>query len=283
MPVACDPGRAVNDSMSTSNVRFQRRRVFRRGITSGVAALLCAGLAVWSEQAVAQGGSCVASTAYGDVLGVRGGGTCTYLGVPFGAPPVGPLRWRPPQPRAPWSPAVLNATVAPPACPQITPASVAAGNEDCLMLNIWAPATVPPGGSLPVLVWLPAGGFLGASANFAPNDGRRFAEERNAVVVATNYRLGPFGWLAAQRARSLEDPAYPSSGDYGLADQRAALRWVRDNISAFGGDPAAVTARRRLGGQHQHRPASGLAAQSWTLSARDHAEWRRDGAPAVGR
>jgi para-nitrobenzyl esterase len=91
-----------------------------------------------------------------------------------------------------------------------------------------------------VLVWLPAGAFLGASSNFAPNDGRRFADERNAVVVAPNYRLGAFGWLA-HPALTNEGPNYLSSGDYGLADQRAALRWVRDNITAFGGDPESVT------------------------------------------
>jgi para-nitrobenzyl esterase len=116
---------------------------------------------------------------------------------------------------------------------------VAAGVEDCLTVNIWSPTPAVSGG-LPVLVWLHPGSFLAASSNLAVADGRRFAEERGAVVVHPNYRLGAFGFLA-HSALTMEDPGYPSSGNYGLADQRAALRWVRDNIAAFGGDPSRVT------------------------------------------
>jgi para-nitrobenzyl esterase len=192
------------------------------------------------NEIAAQSGSCLVTTASGNVQGVLRGGTCTYLGVPFAAPPTGDLRWRPPQPRGPWAPGTLNATVVPQACAQINPAGAVAGIEDCLTLNIWAPAAVAAGPGLPVLIWLHAGAFLGASSNFAANDGRRFAEERGAVVVAPNYRLGAFGWLA-HNALTLEDRNYPSSGNYGLADQRAALRWVRDNIASFGGNPANVT------------------------------------------
>jgi len=184
--------------------------------------------------------SCLATTTHGQVQGLLRGGSCTYLGVPYAAPPIGNLRWRPPQPRPPWAPVTLDATVAPPFCAQIIPTGAAAGSEDCLTLNIWAPAVASLERGLPVLIWLHAGAFLGASSNFAANDGRRFAEERGAIVVAPNYRLGAFGWLA-HTALTLEDSNYPSSGNYGLADQRAALRWVRDNIARFGGDPANVT------------------------------------------
>ena len=207
------------------------------------ALLLAAALALmaaWNERTIAQTAQCVAHTASGDVAGLQRGGACTYLGIPYAAQPVGNLRWRTPQPAPPWAPAVLNATVAAPPCAQIIPSGALAGNEDCLTLNVWTPAAAPTGRGYPVLVWLHAGAFLGASSNFAPNDGRRFAEERSAVVVAPNYRLAAFGWLA-HPALSTEDPNYPSSGDYGLSDQRAAFRWVRDNIAAFGGDPGAVT------------------------------------------
>ena len=214
-------------------------RVMARAL-SVVALCAIAVVAARDERVAAQAAPCLVTTANGDIVGVRRGGVCVYLGVPYAAPPVGNLRWRPPQPRAPWGPAPLNATVAPPPCAQIILTGAAAGSEDCLTLNIWAPAGMSPGRGVPVLIWLHAGAFLGASSNFAPNDGRRFAEERGAVIVAPNYRLGPLGWLA-HRALMLEDPNYLSSGNYGLADQRAALRWVRDNIARFGGDPDNVT------------------------------------------
>lgn len=186
----------------------------------------------------AQDESCIARTAFGDIVGARSGGGCAFLGIPYAAPPIGNLRWRPPQPPSPWSPAVLNANVAPAACPQINLAGAPAGNENCLALNIWTPSSRPK--PLPVLVWLHPGSFVAASANLASDNGQRFAEQRNAVVVAPNYRLGPLGFLA-HGALTLEDQSYRSSGNYGLADQRAALRWVREHIVAFGGDPANVT------------------------------------------
>jgi len=192
------------------------------------------------DAVVAQGVSCTVSTALGDVAGVRRGGACAYLGVPYAAPPTGNLRWRPSQPRAPWAPGLIMATAPPPTCPGLNVVTAApGGNEDCLTLNIWVPAQ-PTNSRLPVLVWLHTGGFTGASSNFPSSDGQRFAEEREAVVVSANYRLGPFGFLA-HAALAQEDPAYPSSGNYGLTDQRAALRWVREHIAAFRGDPLNVT------------------------------------------
>ena len=156
----------------------------------------------------------MASTPSGSVRGVLRGGGCTYLGIPYAAPPVGDLRWKPPQPKTPWAPAVLSATSPPPTCSLINPPTTGqpSGNEDCLMLNIWAPSRPA---RAPVIVWFHTGGFQAASANFAASNGERFAQETNAIVVAPNYRLGPFGFLA-HSAFTLEDPAYRSSGNYGL-------------------------------------------------------------------
>lgn len=213
-----------------------------QSITPGVLpiVLLC-GMAVLSgrEQPVVAQASCLVTTANGDVQGVSRGAVCAYLGVPYAAPPMGSLRWRPPQPRAPWAPGVLNATMAP-ACAQINLAGVPAGSEDCLTLNIWTPTVASSRRGVPVLVWLHPGSFIAASSNLGASDGRRFAEETGAIVVAPNYRLGPFGFLA-HSALTMEDAGYRSSGNYGLADQRAALRWVREHIAAFGGDPDNVT------------------------------------------
>lgn len=188
----------------------------------------------------AQPDSCLVTTAHGDVAGTRRGGVCTYLGVPYAAPPVGALRWRPPQPPNAWAPATLSATTAPAICPQFNLAGTLAGNEDCLTLNIWTPTVKSHRRGVPVIVWLHPGSFQAASSNLAASNGERFAAERGAIVVAPNYRLGPFGFLA-HNAFALEDSNYPSSGNYGLADQRAALQWVRNSIADFGGDPDNVT------------------------------------------
>jgi para-nitrobenzyl esterase len=196
---------------------------------------------------------CVASTPSGLVRGVVRGAGCTYLGVPYAAPPVGDLRWKPPRAKAPWAPAVLDAVSPPPACAQITlspvdPVGAPGGNEDCLMLNIWTPAQ-PLRARVPVIVWLHPGSFYAASANLAASNGARFAQEQQVIVVAPNYRLGPFGFLA-HAALTLEDPNYRSSGNYGLLDQRAALTWVRDHVAAFGGDPRNVTIAGTSAGGH---------------------------------
>jgi para-nitrobenzyl esterase len=129
-----------------------------------------------------------------------------------------------------------------------------------------------------VLVWLHTGGFVAASSNFPSNDGTRFADERQAIVVAPNYRLGPFGFLA-HAALAQEDPGYPATGNYGLADQRAALRWVREHIAAFGGDPSQVTlAGTSAGGTsaalHLVSPASrGLFQRAILQSAYATSRW----------
>ncbi len=162
-----------------------------------------------------------------------------YLGIPYAQPPVGALRWRPPQAVADWK-GVLTVQENPQRCSQFAPVvNAMIGSEDCLYLNVWTPAE-KPAAPMPVMVWIHGGGFTAGQGSYGDHDGLKLAADNGVVVVAMNYRLGMFGFLAHQ-ALTAEDPAQPSSGNYGIMDQTAALRWVRDNIRAFGGDPDNVT------------------------------------------
>lgn len=171
-------------------------------------------------------------------------GVRAWLGVPFAAPPVRELRWRDPQPHARWS-GVWNADRPAPECIQSLRGrninhyfGEEATSEDCLYLNIWAPPQPPPAGkNYPVIVWIYGGGFNVGSASMANYAGEPLAA-KGAVYVAIAYRLGPLGFLAHPE---LTAEGKGSSGNYGLKDQIAALQWVRQNIAAFGGDPANVT------------------------------------------
>jgi para-nitrobenzyl esterase len=168
-----------------------------------------------------------------------------YLGIPFAAPPVGELRWKPPQPVAPWQ-GVRAATEFGPQClqPGATPKSVyfeySGGDlpmsEDCLSLNIWAPADAK--GRLPVMVWIYGGGFQVGAASRPVFNGTRLAE-RGVIVVSINYRVGVLGFFA-QPALTAESPQH-ASGNYGLLDQVAGLQWVKRNIAAFGGNSDNVS------------------------------------------
>ena len=192
------------------------------------------------REAASQAGSCLVSTTRGRIQGIDRGASCTFLGIPYAAPATGNRRWGRPQPADAWAPEILSATTQSANCPGFNPTTgLPQGNEDCLRLNVWTPAPMPTGRA-PVIVWLHTGAFVGASANFAGSNGQRFAEETGAVIVAPNYRHGPFGFLA-HPALTSEDASYPASGNYGLLDQRAAMAWVRENIAAFGGDPTAIT------------------------------------------
>ena len=173
-----------------------------------------------------------ATTASGRVRGVATPIGQAFLGVPFAAPPTGPLRFRPPQPPVAWT-ETRDATHAGPMCPQAHIPGSGAQSEDCLTLNVYAPHDAGAGALKPVMVWFYGGGFeIGYNTQYDPS---RLAEREGVLVVAPNYRLGALGFLA--------HPALKGAGEgaYAIADQQAALRWVRDNIAAFGGDPANVT------------------------------------------
>jgi para-nitrobenzyl esterase len=167
-------------------------------------------------------------------------GGASFLGIAFAAAPVGALRWSDPAPVAKWN-GVRDATRFAGACKQIAAgwneSLIATASEDCLYLNVWTPR-LEPGAKLPVMVWIHGGGFTGGSATDPTFSGERFAS-KGVIVVSINYRLGIFGFLAHPELSKASSRA--SSGNYGLLDQNAALRWVHANIARFGGDPSAVT------------------------------------------
>jgi para-nitrobenzyl esterase len=178
----------------------------------------------------------VAKVDGGRLSGAQREGLTVWRGIPFAAAPVGELRWRPPQPVKPWK-GVRDATQPGAACPQPSLAYKEPTSEDCLTLNVWAPAEAK---GAPVLLWFHGGGFVQNSGNNPSFDGTRLAQ-RGIIVVTSNYRLGALGLFAhpalTREAARRKEP----TGNYATMDQIAALRWVRDNIAAFGGDPKNVT------------------------------------------
>jgi len=156
-----------------------------------------------------------------------------FQGIPYAAPPVGPLRWQPPRPVAPW-PGMRDGSKPGPQCSQESERGRGGrtASEDCLTLNVWTPAAGAD--KRPVMVWIHGGGFVNGSGDLY--NARWLAARGQIIVVTINYRLGALGFLAHP---SLGPPG--ELGNYGLADQQAALRWVRDNIANFGGDPTKVT------------------------------------------
>ena len=180
-------------------------------------------------------------------LASRDGLVRSFKGVPYAAPPVGALRWRAPQAVTAWQ-GTREANRFSPVCPQPSPApggfyqreffqTVEAQSEDCLYLNVWTAA--PPGADpRPVMVFFHSGGNVAWSGSMSAFDGSYLAR-KGAVVVTINYRLGPFGFLAHPELDA-ESPNQVS-GNYALLDQQAALRWVKTNIAAFGGDPERIT------------------------------------------
>lgn len=180
-------------------------------------------------------------TKLGKVQGKQDGAVTAYLGIPFAAPPVGPLRWREPMPAGKWK-GVRQATTFGPHCMQ--PPVFAdmifrdpGPSEDCLTLNIWTPAK-DKSAKLPVMVWIYGGGYQGGSTSESRQDGAVLATN-GVIVVTMNYRLGIFGFFT-HPALTAESPN-KASGNYGMLDQIAAFRWVKENIAAFGGDPSNVT------------------------------------------
>jgi len=174
-------------------------------------------------------------TAHGPVQGTVGDGYREFLGIPYAAAPVGERRFRPPEPPRAWTRPVESRR--PQRCVQDALGLPLSSGEDCLYVNVHAPDP-PPEAPVPVMVWIHGGAFLFGEGVQTDEGtlGDRLAR-RGVVVVSMNYRLGPYGFLA-HPALTAEQGA---SGNWGLMDQQAALRWVRDNVAAFGGDPDDVT------------------------------------------
>ncbi|HEX5613697.1 MAG TPA: carboxylesterase/lipase family protein [Acidimicrobiia bacterium] len=183
----------------------------------------------------------IVDTRAGKVEGFERDGIHQFRGIPYAAPPVGPLRWRPPVREEPWS-GVRDATrfsaesaQGPFPLAQMMGGTPPERSEDSLTLNVYTPGTDEP--RRPVLVWIHGGAFMNGSASTPWYDGTRFAQHGDVVVVTLNYRLGPFGFL---HLADLVGPELAGSGNAGILDQIAALEWVRDCIGAFGGDPDQV-------------------------------------------
>jgi para-nitrobenzyl esterase len=208
--------------------------------------------------------SVTVQTQQGAVVG-RQAEVRTFLGIPYAAPPVGELRWQPPRPAAPWN-TPRDASRSGGKCPQTVLALFARpgeapgtvqGQEDCLYLNVYAPNGATAQSKLHVMVWIHGGAFTAGATD--AYDGSVLAQKNNLVVVTVNYRLGALGWLSLPALGA--EAGSGQSGNYGLLDQQAALRWVQSNITAFGGDPAKVTiAGESAGGMsncaHLASPAS---------------------------
>lgn len=245
----------MNQIDSTDTGGDKRRAIWRylRGLGL-IAAISCAIASTPLFQVVAEteapsSAAPIVKTRAGEVRGKIKEGVREFLGIPYATPPVGDLRWQSPAPHASW-PGVLDATRTRSWCPQLAsfPDPRVVGSEDCLYLNIYAP--YPPGTGLPVMVWIHGGTFIVGSG--AQVNGSKLARKGNLIVVTINYRLGALGFLAHRNLDATD--GRHASGNYGLMDQQAALRWVKENIAAFGGDPRKVT----IAGQSAGAISAGL-------------------------
>ena len=248
--------------MRTTHPGRALRRCVRATLTA--LALTTAGAAAVDSAVTAEASSSNAApivrTDSGVVRGTVGSGGYEFLGLPYAAPPVGNLRWRPPQPPASWD-GIRDATQFAPSCPQLPSLFAPPGpfSEDCLHLNVYTPV-LHSDADMPVLVWIHGGGFTQDGArNY---DGSKLAAD-GTVVVTIDYRLGALGFLAHPALASQDG----SAGNYGLMDQIAALRWVQRNIAQFGGDPQNVT----IAGQS----AGGLSVLALLVSQRARGLFQR--------
>ena len=238
----------------------------------------------------------IVNTTLGAVRGyTTSTGVRVFKGIPFAAPPVGDLRWAPPAATAKWAPAVRDARAFAHNCIQATsahnmgwPQPASTLSEDCLYLNVYAPSAAANNTSSssprPVMVWIYGGGYQGGGGNETRLNGtndvalleqaRQRGDGEGLVIVTLNYRLGVFGFAAADALRG-RDAAHGSTGNYGILDQRAALQWVAREIAAFGGDPSRVFIVGQSAGadsvsQHLVRPrswglfaAAGMESGAW--------------------
>ena len=210
---------------------------------------LFAGMAATAFGVAAQNPS-VVRVDTGEVQGVTSDGVVSYKGIPFAAPPIGELRWRPTQPAAPWAgvrqaagfgPDCMQGRFGPPPGSNATappPPPGPAPSEDCLYVNVWTPANAKAGAKLPVMFWIYGGGFVGGSSAYPGTSGAQFTKH-GVVLVAANYRVGRFGFFAFP-SLTHEHPD-ELKGNYAYMDQVAALKWVQRNIAAFGGNPENIT------------------------------------------
>src|SRR5215470_13437945 len=239
----------MNESMARSNYSAVERAATgsRRILMSAAAASACSACAaltgvVAEAQTLALTG--VVQTVEGDVQGVVTNGVSEFLGIPYAAPPLGELRWRPPQDVAHWT-QTLAATKFGKTCaqPERGIFAVPSSNEDCLYLNVYTADPLPDAAAKrPVMVWIYGGGmYSGESDDY---DGSKLARRGGVVVVTLNYRVGAFGFFSHPAINGEGHPAI----NYGIMDQQAALRWVQRNIAAFGGDPGNVTIFGQSGG-----------------------------------
>ena len=212
-----------------------------RSFGNSVLAALCTGCMAFSFAAHAD--NLTVKTDKGKVQGKLStdGQVRDFLGVPYAAPPVGPMRWKPPQPAAKWA-GVHDATNFGNRCIQTNPFEDMryrdpGQSEDCLSLNVWTPAKDKKA-KLPVMVWIYGGGYVAGTTSEPRQDGEHLAH-KGVVVVSMNYRMGIFGFYAGTGLAE-ESPQH-AAGNYGLMDQTAAIAWVKKNIKNFGGDPENVT------------------------------------------
>src|SRR5579864_2898442 len=242
---------------------INRRSFLGRG--SAAAGLLAGASRAWSAAAKVDASASVVTTNAGKIRGAMQDKVHAFKGVPYGASTEGAGRFMPPAKPQAWS-GVRDALELGPASPQVPstliPESMAqqpkgdgAGSEDCLHLNVWTPSV--GGGKRPVMVWFHGGGYSAGSANWAMYDGANLAAKQDVVVVTVNHRLNVFGYLYLA---DLGGEKYARSSNVGMLDTIAALEWVRDNISAFGGDPGNVTIFGQSGGGGKVSTLMGMPA-----------------------
>ncbi len=232
-----------NNSKSMTVSNSNRRRGLISCLLGALAALGFTSQLANAQEIQPPSGLPAAPTVYapaGPVQGLKYKRVSEYLGIPYAQPPVGPLRWQPPQPYPAWS-QTRQATQFGPTCAQIVAFGVFAApsvSEDCLYLNVFTPNPHPLA-NLPVLVFIPGGGNISGESN--DYDATKLATQGQVVVVTLNYRVGFLGSLALP---AIDAEGHPFA-NYGILDQQLVLKWVQKNISAFGGDPSRVA----LGGQ----------------------------------